>query len=365
MIHMNDFSAEPEELKKAQREAFESVMNSGYYILGPQVKNFEDNWAKTLEARYCVGVANGLDAIEIGLRVSGIGSGDEVITTPMTAFATVLAIVRAGATPVLADIDASTGLMDPDSAKRCISKRTRAILLVHLYGQIKAMETWQNLCRDHDILLLEDCAQSHLSRWHGQSAGTFGAWGAYSFYPTKNLGALGDAGAFITKDEALDKKARQLRNYGQSERYHHPTLGMNSRLDELQAAILSARLRFLESFTQTRREIANIYYDGISNPLVEVLKRPDAPENHCHHLFVVKTNRRSELMEHLKSHQIESLIHYPVPIHKQKSLQQVQHDPQGLTQVEKYAETCLSIPCHPHMTRATATHVVEVINRFV
>ena len=199
MILMNDFKAEPEELVQKELAAVERVLRSGWFILGKEVKDFESSWAARCGAKHAVGVGNGMDAIEIGLRTLGIGRGDEVITTPMTAFATVLAIIRAGATPVLADIDPETALLDPDSVERCLSPRTRAVLLVHLYGQVRAMERWTGLCgRSNIIYLLEDCAQSHAAAWQGKVAGTFGAWGAYSYYPTKNLGAIGDGGAIVS-----------------------------------------------------------------------------------------------------------------------------------------------------------------------
>ena len=216
LILMNDFKAEPEELRVAELAALERVLHSGWYVLGNEVKVFEAAWAKRCGAAHAVGVGNGMDAIEIGLRALNIGTGDEVITTPMTAFATVLAIIRAGAIPVLADIDPDTALLNPASVERCISAKTKAVLLVHLYGQVHNMERWTALCEKHGIALLEDCAQAHLAQWNGRVAGSFGRFGAYSFYPTKNLGALGDAGALVCNDGELARRAAVLRNYGQS-----------------------------------------------------------------------------------------------------------------------------------------------------
>ncbi|MDE3208905.1 MAG: DegT/DnrJ/EryC1/StrS family aminotransferase, partial [Pseudomonadota bacterium] len=239
MIPMNDFKSEPEALKSLEQDALKRVMASGWYILGPEVQAFEHSWAQYCGVHEAVGVGNGMDAIEIGLRACGIGNGDEVITTAMTAFATVMAILRAGASPVLADIDPATGLLGPDSVKRCLSNRTKAVLLVHLYGHISRMEDWVDFCEANKIVLLEDCAQAHLATWQGRPAGSFGRFGAYSFYPTKNLGAKGDGGALVTNCPSVAEKARSLRNYGQTIRYHHPMEGLNSRLDELQAALLS------------------------------------------------------------------------------------------------------------------------------
>jgi len=364
MILMNDFRSEPEELFRKELEAVERVLRSGWYILGNEVKDFESFWAERCGARFAVGVGNGMDAIEIGLRALGIGSGDEVITTPMTAFATVLAIMRAGAEPVLGDIDPDTALLDPVSVERCLSSRTKAVLLVHLYGQVRGMERWKNLCERYGIHLLEDCAQSHAGAWQGKVAGTFGAWGAYSFYPTKNLGAIGDGGAIITSSEEIANKARILRNYGQSQRYHHPEQGLNSRLDELQAAILSARLAWLDAYTARRKEIASAYSNGINNPLIRKMARPVERDSHVYHLYVIRCSERDRLAAHLNERQVSSLIHYPIPAHLQKPCSGVRTDPHGLTHAEQHAARCLSIPCHPQLDDTDVRRIIEAVNEF-
>lgn len=364
MILMNDFKAEPEELLAAQVSAAERVIRSGWYVLGHEVKTFEAAWAARCGLPHCLGVGNGMDAIEIGLRALGIGPGDEVITTPMTAFATVLAVIRAGAVPVLADIDPGTALLDPESAGRCLSPRTKAVLLVHLYGQIKGMDKWVSFCRDSGIALAEDCAQSHLAAWNGKPAGGFGAFGAYSFYPTKNLGALGDGGAVVTRDAHVAGAASRLRNYGQSERYHHPVLGLNSRLDEIQAAVLSARLPWLERFGARRRAIAQAYREGIREGKVRLLAAPENAENHVYHLFVARCRERGKLMAHLKERGIESQIHYPIPVHRQEPCRGLRRDPRGLPAAETHAEECISFPCHPQMGDTDAEAVIEAINGF-
>ena len=364
MILMNDFKAEPEELVQKELEAVERVLRSGWFILGSEVKNFESSWAARCKAKHAVGVGNGMDAIEIGLRALGIGRGDEVITTPMTAFATVLAITRAGAEPVLADIDPKTALLDPDSVERCLSPRTRAILLVHLYGQVRTMEQWSALCEKAGIYLLEDCAQSHAAAWQGKVAGTFGAWGAYSYYPTKNLGAVGDGGAIVTNSEKIADSAKVLRNYGQSQRYHHPELGLNSRLDELQAAILSTRLGWLDAYTRRRKEIAGAYFDGIRNPRIHTMARPLEKDSHVYHLFVIRCDERDRLAGHLQERGVSSLIHYPIPVHHQKPCTGIKIDPQGLKHAEQHAAHCLSIPCHPQMGDNDVSTVLEAINEF-
>ena len=364
MIRMNDFRSEPEALREVERSAMNRVLDSGWYVLGNEVQAFEQSWANCCGTSEAVGVGNGMDAIEIGLRASGIGCGDEVITTAMTAFATVLAIMRAGATPVLADIDPETALLDLRSAERCLSSKTKAVLLVHLYGQIKRMDAWTDFCETNRILLLEDCAQSHLASWKGKVSGSFGVWGAYSFYPTKNLGAKGDGGALVTNLKAIAKISRSLRNYGQEERYHHPVQGLNSRLDELQAALLSARLEWLKGFTTRRREIAHAYYSRIDNPHVRLLCPPNDEDNHVYHLFVVLSDERDRLTAYLKDKGVESLSHYPVPIHFQEPCRLLRSDPQGLKYSEIHASECLSIPCHPQLSDSDVSHVIQAINEF-
>lgn len=364
MILMNDFQSEPEALRIAELTAMERVLRSGWYVLGNELQTFEQEWAKRCSVAHAIGVGNGMDAIEIGLRALNIGPGDEVITTPMTAFATVLAVLRAGAIPVLADIDPASGLLDPASVERCVSPKTKAILLVHLYGQIRSMEIWTALCARHGIELLEDCAQAHLAQWNGKAAGSFGSFGAYSFYPTKNLGALGDGGAVVCNNAELAQRISVLRNYGQSVRYHHPELGLNSRLDELQAALLLARLEWLDEFTERREQIANEYFAGISNPAVRLLAKPLQARSHVYHLFAVLSQERDYLMQHLKESGVQTLVHYPVPVHGQPPCKQLRRDPVGLSCAEQHAAQCLSIPCHPQMSDTDINKVIDSINAF-
>lgn len=362
---MNDFKAEPETLREAMLIAAKRVIDSGWYVLGKEVEKFEHEWAEACGVNFGVGVGNGMDAIEIAIRSLGISEGDEVITTPMTAFATVLAILRAGATPVLADIEIGTALLSIESVKRCISKNTKALVLVHLYGELRNMQSWTDLCEEYNIDLVEDCAQSHLAMWQGKVAGSFGKAGAYSFYPTKNLGAPGDAGMLVTKDDAIAKKASSLRNYGQSVRYHHPELGMNSRLDEMQAAMLSERLRYLSEFTETRRQIVSAYYAGIVNPLVKLPEMPQESSSHVYHLFVVTCEEREKLQAHLYGCGVQALIHYPIPIHHQEPCKNMLRDSQGLANSEHHASTCLSLPCHPQMTDNDIKIVISAVNTFL
>lgn len=361
---MNDFKAEPPEIREAMLGAARRVLESGWYVLGKEVAAFEKQWAATCGVSHAVGVGNGMDAIEIALRALDIGPGDEVITTPMTAFATVLAILRAGATPVLADIEPHTALLSHESAERCVSPRTKALLLVHLYGEVRGMSAWTAFCSRHDIVLIEDCAQAHLATWQGKVAGSFGAAGAYSFYPTKNLGAAGDAGMLVTDDEPLAQRAGQLRNYGQSTRYYHPELGMNSRLDEIHAAMLAARMKWLPEFTERRRQIAEAYRAGIDNPLIQLPASPEERSAHVYHLFALTCEQRDALQGHLQNNQVQALIHYPVPIHRQEPCREIVRDPQGLGRSERHAAQCLSLPCHPQMTDSDIEIVISAVNAF-
>lgn len=362
VVAFNDFSSihSPDGLDAVSR-----VLESGWLVLGNEVRAFESAWANRCGVSHAVGVGNGLDAIEIGLRALGIGVGDEVITTPMTAVATVLGILRAGATPVLADIDPQTALLDPASVEQCISPATKAVLLVHLYGQVRQMAQWADLCAAYEILLLEDCAQAHDASDSGRAAGAWGVFGAFSFYPTKNLGAAGDGGAVVTDDANLANAARSIRNYGQTNRYEHPLFGFNSRLDEIQAAILSERLPRLADWTNRRREVAERYQSEIRNTAVTPLAPPVDPLNHVHHLFVVLSEHRDALQAHLEERGVQSLIHYPIPAHHQRALTGIRADVNGLNAAESHASRCLSLPCAPHLTDDDVTRVVDAVNDFV
>ena len=364
MILMNDFKAEPAELREAMINAATRVIDSGWYILGKEVSQFEQHWAQHCGLPYGIGVGNGMDAIEITLRALNIGVGDEVITTPMTAFATVLAIIRAGAIPVLADIEPDSALMSLESAARCLTPRTKAVVLVHLYGQVRDMNSWGKFCETHKLTLIEDCAQAHSATSAGKVAGSFGSAGAYSFYPTKNLGALGDAGMIVTGSQDVAERAARIRNYGQSTRYSHPVLGLNSRLDELHAAMLCERLKWLDEFTRRRQQIAQTYLSEINHPAVSCLARPEQQGSHVYHLFVVTCTNRDGLQKHLLDRGIQTLIHYPIPVHRQEPCNDIARDPHGLSASEQHAATCLSIPCHPQMSELEVSEVVDAMNSF-
>ncbi len=364
MIPMNAFKSEPDELRNDELESIARVVRSGWFILGREVKAFEDAWARYCKVPLCVGVGNGMEAIEIGLRAMAIGPGDEVITTPMTAIATILAIVHAGATPVLADIHAETALLDLASVDRVVTTRTKAILLVHLYGQIADMDRWTAYCRPKGLHLLEDCAQAHGAAWNGTMAGAFGSFGAFSFYPTKNLGAKGDGGALLTSSAAIADKARMIRNYGTQTRYEHPEVGVNSRLDELQAAILSVRLAWLDRFNARRKAVATRYLAEIANLRVRPLSPPRLPSSHVYHLFVVRCPERDRLAAFLSDRGVETLVHYPIPAHQQRSLTGIRRDPCGLPNAERHANECLSIPCHPQLSDDEVSTIIASLNAF-
>ncbi len=364
MVLMNDFLAEDGNLRREIANSIADVIGSGWYILGDREKKFCKEWAKTCGVDHVVGLGNGLDAIEVALRALKIGPGDEVITTGMTAFATVLAIVRAGATPVLADIDPATGLLDPGSVERCITRNTRAVVPVHLYGHVARMNEWLALCRNAKIHLVEDCAQAHLASQDGRVAGSFGIAGAYSFYPTKNLGAFGDAGALVTNDAALALCVERMRNYGQGERYHHVEWGMNSRLDEMQAAILSVRLKYLEGWTRRRQSTARRYRSELKSPSIRTLAAPANEAAHVYHLFVVTCEDRDRLQAYLADVGIQTYAHYPIPVHRQPICKGLRVDPVGLSNTERHAKSCLSLPCHAQMTDDQISKVIDCVNRY-
>lgn len=360
---MNDFKSEPQELQNEIANNIQRVIKSGWYVLGPELEKFEASWAKTCGLNHAIGVGNGMDAIEISLRACGIGPGDEVITTSMSAFATVLSIIRSGATPVLADINKDTAILNIESVERCISKKTKAVLIVHLFGQMKDMTNWVTFCNSNNLLLFEDCAQSHLATEGGLHGGSFGITGSYSFYPTKNLGAIGDAGAIVTNNSEIADFAKKLRNYGQSERYVHPEIGMNSRLDEIQASILQAKLKWLEIFTIRRQEIAKSYNKKIRNEKIRLLA-PGNDKSHVYHLYVVNCDTRDDLQEYLLKNKISANLHYPVSMNSQNSLKNIRTDPEGLANSKDHAKTCISLPCHPQMLEDDVNYVIDIINNY-
>ena len=297
------------------RAAIDRVIARGWFVLGPEVEAFEAEFAAAMGGTNAVGVGSGTDAIALTLRALGIGEGDEVITSPLSAAYSALAIGMAGARPVFVDIDPARLTIDPEQVEGAVSARTRAILPVHLYGQPADMARIERIASRHGLAIVEDCCQAHLAAAAGQPVGTFGIAGAFSFYPTKNLGALGDGGAVVTNDRTLADRIRLLRNGGQTDRYRHQEAGINSRLDELQAAVLRVRLPRLAAWTARRRALAARYRDALEGSPVDVL--PECDPGHVYHLFVVRSKARDGLQAHLAARGIQTLIHYPIPIPRQ------------------------------------------------
>ena len=353
-------SPAPREDGPAVRAAIERVVSSGWYVLGPEVAAFEAEFAEACGAAHAVGVGTGTDAIALILRALGIGPGDEVITTPLSAAYTALAVMMVGARPVFADLDPERLTLDPVAAERAITPRTRAILPVHLYGQAADMAALQQVASRHNLVLVEDACQAHLATSDGRPVGTIGVAGAFSFYPTKNLGALGDGGAIVTNDAALAARLKRLRNGGQTDRYHHIEAGLNTRLDEMQAAILRARLPFLTTWTARRRAAAVSYRASLHGAPVRVLREVDA--GHVYHLFVVRTAHRASLQRHLADAGIETLVHYPVPIPRQPALAAEQ--PADCPEAARACEEVLSLPMHPGLSERDIADISASVQTF-
>jgi dTDP-4-amino-4,6-dideoxygalactose transaminase len=350
----------PAEDAEAIAEAIRRVVASGWYILGPEVDAFEQAFAEAAGVGHAVGVGTGTDALALILRGLGIGPGDEVITSPLSAAYTALAIMMAGAQPVFADIDPVRLTLDPEAAASAITSRTRAILPVHLYGQAAAMPALRRVADRHGLALVEDCCQAHLGTCEGVPLGTWGAGGAFSFYPTKNLGALGDAGMVVTNDAGLAGRVRRLRNGGQSDRYHHVEAGVNTRLDELQAAVLRARLPRLPDWTGRRRALAGSYRAALDGLPVVVPRECDS--GHVYHLFVVLSSNRDALRGHLASQGIETLVHYPVPISRQQAFASLA--PATCPVADRTCDQVVSLPLYPGLEREAIGAVVSGIASF-
>jgi dTDP-4-amino-4,6-dideoxygalactose transaminase len=327
------------------REAVDRVIQRGWFVLGPELAAFEPEFASACGAAEAVGVGTGTDALAIALRAMGIGPGDEVVTSPLSAAYSALAIMMAGARPVFADIDPERLTIDPQAAAAAISPRTAAIMPVHLYGQSADMRALSAIAARHNLAIVEDCCQAHLATCDGQPVGTFGAAAAFSFYPTKNLGALGDGGAVTTNDAGLAAKARRLRNGGQTDRYHHGEFGVNSRLDEIQAAVLRARLPLLAGWTARRRELAREYRQQLSGHAVVVPREFDS--GHVYHLFPVLSTSRDVVQAALRAAGIETLIHYPVAITRQPAL--ASEDPAHCPVAERVCSEVFSLPLYPSL----------------
>lgn len=353
--------------KREIDEAIQQTLESGWYILGEQVSAFEREFAACLGADHCAGVANGTDALHLALRAVGVGAGDVVITVAHTAVATIAAIEMAGASPLLVDIDPATFTISPEEVEGAIKThrdqlRIRAILPVHLYGHPAEMRAVRDIARRYDLKIIEDCAQSHGATINGVKTGTFGDAAAFSFYPTKNLGSLGDGGAVVTNDREVAERVRLLREYGWRERYVSDIAGINSRLDELQAAILRVKLKYLNEENARRREIARMYDERLATPSLRLPARLSEVE-HVYHQYVVRCDERDRLRDYLREQGVGALIHYPVPVHLQPAYQGRAPVHRGvLPETELAARQVLSLPMHPHLSREQVERVCETIN---
>lgn len=340
------------------------VLESGWYILGEEVKRFEAKFAAYLGVKFAFGVGSGTEALHIALRACDIGPGNEVITVSHTAVATVAAIELCGATPVLVDIEPDYYTLDPGKLEAAISPRTKAIIPVHLYGQPADLASILEIARRHGLRVIEDCAQAHGATYHGRRVGSWGDIACFSFYPTKNLGALGDGGMVVTNEPKLADRVRLLREYGWAERYVSHTPGWNSRLDEIQAAILRVKLPHLDGENTVRVRLATSYDEGLARMgVMTPKKRPGV--THVYHLYVVRSTWRNELQVFLKSREVGALVHYPVPVHLQPAYQGRLRGSQDLPETERAAHEVLSLPMYPELADSDLRTVIAVIQAFM
>jgi len=338
------------------------VLRSGWYILGKELKEFEEKFAAYQEAEYCAGLASGLDALWIGCKMLGIGAGDEVIVQGNTYIASVMGITMNGATPVFVEPDQYYQI-DADKIEEKITSRTKAIMVVHLYGHVTDMDKITAICTKHHLLLVEDCAQAHGASWKGKKVGTFGNIGCFSFYPTKNLGAFGDAGAVISNDRELIEKIKVFRNYGSEKHYYNRVVGANSRLDEIQAGLLNVRLKYMDEITDERKKLAERYQNEIHNSRV-ILPQERPGSNNVWHQYVIRVKNRNDIEEYLKEKEISTIIHYPIPPHLSEAYSSMGFKKGDFPITEEYADTVLSIPMYNGMTQSEQQYVIDMINQF-
>lgn len=351
-------------IKSEILENFERFFDNSWYILGNQVEEFERNYAAFNKVDYCVGVSNGLDALHISLKALGIGEGDEVIIPSNTFIATVLAVSYVGATPIFVEPNIQTYNIDPSKIEQAITPRTKAIMPVHLYGQACEMPVIMQIAKKHNLYVIEDNAQAQGASYNGKLTGSWGNINATSFYPGKNLGALGDAGGITTDDARLAKKASILRNYGSNEKYKNELVGFNMRLDEVQAGFLNVKLRYLKEWTSQRQQIAEWYLkalDGCDNIILPITAEG---ASHVYHLFVIRTASRGELQSYLNSVGVGSLIHYPIPPHLQKAYNDLGFRKGDFPIAEELADTCLSLPIWPGLNKEEIFTISSHIRSF-
>lgn len=352
------FNAHKDEYEEAALRA----LNSGWYILGNEMQEFEEQFASYLGVKYCVAVNSGTDALILALRALDIHEGDEVIVPANTYIASVIGVTENGATPVFVDADKFMEI-DADGIEEKITNRTKAILPVHLFGQTSRMDRIKALADKYHLKLIEDCAQCHGSKYKGQYAGTFGDIGCFSFYPTKPLGALGDAGAIVTNDNEVAERLRLLRNYGSKIKYHNEINGINSRMDEVQAAVLKIGLKYLDEGNEIRKKQARMYMEGIKNPKVII---PPVNENadHVYHLFPVLVKERDEFQKYLLQNEIKTQVHYPIPPYMAECYKDWRYVWSDFPNAERYAKQEVSLPIYVGLPDAELQYVIDVVNRY-
>jgi dTDP-4-amino-4,6-dideoxygalactose transaminase len=363
MIIANNFKLEDAQIGKEVRRVIDGVLTSGWYVLGQEVTSFEKAFSQFVSVPHVVGVASGTDAITLALVAAGVSPGDEVITTALTAFPTITAIGRMGAIPVIVDVDERTGLIDLEKIELAITSKTRAIVPVHLYGQVCDMPSLMNLANSHHLKVVEDCAQAVGAYYNGVHAGGWGHAAAYSFYPTKNLGAYGDGGAVATSDPELADRLKRLRDYGQDQKFSHIELGFNSRLDELQAAILTLKLQFLSDWIERRYQIASAYDLGLKG----VLHLHEAEKDgHGFHLYVVKVPDRDRVLGVMHDRGVQCQIHYPTPVDQQLAYQSFVGSNKVTCDVAKQlCGSIMSLPIHPFLRDDEVSVVIQHLNEVI
>lgn len=359
--HMISFSGLSEQYHSIREEidtAVMRVLNSGWYILGNEVEAFEREFASYCRVRYAVGCASGTEAIALALMSLGIKGGDEVITVSNTAVPTVSAISMVGAIPVFIDIDNSY-LIDTNKIEKAITKRTKVIIPVHLYGQMADMDEMTDIAKRYNIKIIEDACQAHGAAYKGRKAGSIGTLGCFSFYPTKNLGCFGDGGAITTNNKVLYNRLIMLRNYGKQKGYFHKIKGINSRLDEIQAGVLRVKLRYLDQWNKMRREVADIY----NRLLKDICITPIEKDGYYHvfHLYVIRTRYREGLQSYLKENGIDTLIHYPIPVHLQEAYRYLQYNSGDFPMAEQLSKEILSLPIHPYLSSDNMEYICSKI----
>lgn len=352
------------EIRKSLDEAYNKVIDKSYFIQGEECKKFEEEFAKYCGVKYCIGVGTGLDALMLVLKAMDIGEGDEVIVPSNTYIATALAVTYVGAKPIFVEPEIETFNIDVNRIEEKITKKTKAIIPVHLQGRTADMDAVNVIAKKYNLKVIEDAAQAHGAKYKGRKAGSLGNAAGFSFYPGKNLGALGDGGCVTTNDEELAKKVRALGNYGSDYKYHHIYKGVNSRLDEIQAAFLRVKLPYLDKWNEDRRKTAKKYLEAITNPLIKLPLPTSEDYEHIYHVFVIRCDRRDELEEYLNKNSIGTVKHYPIPMHEQECYKDLGIKHGELPIAEEISKTVLSIPMYYGMTDEEINHVINTINSF-